>query len=187
MDVISLKIPEVKLLVPKIFRDARGWFSETFNRRSFAAVSPDAEFVQDNHSLSSEIGTVRGLHFQIPPRAQGKLIRVAKGAIFDVAVDIRFASPTYGRHVSVELSAENGAQIWIPPGFAHGFCTLERDTEVIYKVTDYFAPECERGLRWDDPALGIDWPVAASAVTLSDKDRDLPLFGDFAPGIIDTA
>jgi len=181
VDVISLKIPEVKLLVPEIFRDGRGWFSETYNRSTFAAAGFDVEFVQDNHSQSTAAGTIRGLHFQVFPHAQGKLVRVAKGAIFDVAVDIRVGSPSYRKYVSVELSADNRKQIWIPPGFAHGFCTLERDTEVIYKVTDYFAPDCERGFRWDDAELGIDWPVAASKAVFSDKDRDLPSFRDLAP------
>ena len=188
MDVISLKIPEVKLLAPEIFRDARGWFSETFNRRTFEQAGLTADFVQDNHSLSVETGTVRGLHFQTYPHVQGKLVRVASGAIFDVAVDIRVSSPTFGQHVSAGLSAENRAQLWIPPGFAHGFCTLERNTEVIYKVTDYFAPDCERGLRWNDAALGIDWPVASpSAAILSARDRELPLFRDLAPSFNRTA
>jgi dTDP-4-dehydrorhamnose 3,5-epimerase len=187
VDVISLKIPEVKLIVPQLFRDARGWFSETFNRRSFAAAGLHADFVQDNHSLSVQPGTIRGLHYQIVPHAQGKLVRVAKGAIFDVAVDIRAGSPSYGRHVNAELSAENRHQIWIPAGFAHGFCTLERDTEVIYKVTDYFTPDCERGLRWDDSTLGIDWPVTTSKAVLSDKDRALPSLRDIVPAFSYTA
>lgn len=180
MDVIPLDIPDVKLIVPEIYRDPRGWFSETFNRRVYAAVGLDTEFVQDNCSLSVQAGTVRGLHFQIAPHAQGKLVRVGKGAIFDVALDLRDGSPTYGQHVSAELSERNRKQIWIPIGFAHGFCTLEPDTEVIYKVSDYFAPECERGLRWDDPALNIDWPLSSANATLSEKDRDLPGFRDLA-------
>lgn len=181
MDVISLNIPEVKLLVPNIFRDGRGWFSETFNRRTFAAISEGTDFVQDNQSLSSAAGTVRGMHFQVKPHVQGKLVRVTAGAIFDVAVDIRHGSPTYGCHVSAELSADNRQQVWIPPGFAHGFCTLERNTSVIYKVSDYFAPDCERGFRWDDADLGIDWPVAASKAVVSEKDRKLPPLRDLAP------
>lgn len=181
MDVISLKIPEVKLLVPKIFRDSRGWFSETFSRLTFTDAIRDTEFVQDNQSLSTATGTVRGLHFQIAPHVQSKLVRVASGAIFDVAVDLRLGSQTYGQHVSAELSAEGRQQMWIPAGFAHGFCTLEPDTSVIYKVSDYFAPDCERGLRWNDADLSIPWPIAASKAILSDKDRDLPLFRDHTP------
>ncbi len=171
MDTRSLEIPEVKLVTPRIFRDARGFFSETYNARALAQSGIAASFVQDNHSLSVEKGVVRGLHFQAPPHAQDKLVRVTRGAILDVAVDIRRGSPTYGRHVAAVLSAENWTQLWAPQGFAHGFCTLEPNTEVLYKVTDYYAPECDRGLAWDDPALGIKWPMAPGAAILSDKDR----------------
>jgi dTDP-4-dehydrorhamnose 3,5-epimerase len=181
MDVKALAIPEVKLIKPKIFRDERGFFSETYNRRAFADLGIDAEFVQDNHSLSRETGVVRGLHFQTPPRAQDKLVRVVRGAIFDVAVDIRRGSPTYGRHVSAVLSANNWCQLWVPKGFAHGFCTLEPDTEVVYKVTDLYAPECDKGIAWDDPALGIEWPVAARAAVVSDKDRRHPRLAEVEP------
>jgi dTDP-4-dehydrorhamnose 3,5-epimerase len=174
MDVKALAIPEVKLITPNIFRDPRGFFSETYNKRAFVEAGIEAEFVQDNHSLSRERGIVRGLHFQVPPRAQDKLVRVVRGAIFDVAVDIRSGSPTYGRHVSAVLSAENWCQLWVPKGFAHGFCTLEPDTEVVYKVTDLYAPECDKGIAWDDPSLGIEWPVAARAAIVSDKDRRHP-------------
>jgi len=169
-----LDIPDIKLVVPTRHRDGRGFFSETYHMRALADAGITAEFVQDNHSLSVAKGVVRGLHFQTAPHAQDKLVHVTRGAILDVAVDIRRGSPTYGRHVAVVLSAENWQQLWVPVGFAHGFCTLEPNTEVLYKVTDYYAPECDRGLAWDDPALGIDWPVAAEAAILSDKDRRHP-------------
>lgn len=181
MQVTPLSIADVKLVVPQIHRDARGFFSETWSRRGLEAAGIASEFVQDNHSLSTEAGTLRGLHFQMPPHAQGKLLRVARGSVFDVAVDIRVGSPTYGQHVSAILSAENWTQIWIPAGFAHGYCTLEPDTEVIYKVTDYYAPECDRGLKWDDPDLGIRWPVDPGQVRLSDKDRKQPVLKEMAP------
>ncbi len=179
MKVTELAIGDVKLIEPSIFRDHRGFFSETFNARALereGLVLPP--FVQDNHSLSVDVGVVRGLHFQAPPHAQSKLIRVARGAILDVAVDIRKGSPSFGQHVAVTLSAQNWQQLWVPAGFAHGFCTLEANTEVIYKVTDYYAPECDRGILWSDPALAIDWPVPADGVVLSDKDRRLPLLGE---------
>ncbi|KAB2848037.1 MAG: dTDP-4-dehydrorhamnose 3,5-epimerase [Hyphomicrobiaceae bacterium] len=174
MEFRGLAIPDVRLLIPRISRDARGFFSETYRRSALAEAGITTEFLQENHSLSVEPGTVRGLHFQIPPHAQGKLVRVTRGSIFDVAVDIRAGSPSYGRHVSAVLSAANWTQIWVPPGFAHGFCTLEPHTEVLYKVTDYYAPDCDGGLRWDDPALAIAWPTAAASARLSDKDRRHP-------------
>ncbi len=171
-----MEIPEIKLIVPSRIGDDRGFFSETYNRQALSAAGISVDFVQDNHSLSRAKGVVRGLHFQLFPRAQGKLVRVVHGAIFDVAVDIRHGSPTFGRHVSVVLSNENWAQIWVPVGFAHGFCTLEPDTEVIYKVTDYYSPECERGIKWDDAEIDIEWPVVASEAIVSDKDaRNPPL------------
>ena len=178
MDVRPLDIPDVKVITPRIFRDARGFFSETFSVQRLAGAGIVDPFVQDNHSLSVEKGVVRGLHFQIAPKAQDKLVRVVRGAILDVAVDIRWGSPTYGRHVLAVLSAENWAQMWVPKGFAHGFCTLEENTEVVYKTTEYYAPEHDRGLRWDDPALGIEWPVLGDAAVLSDKDRKQPLLGE---------
>jgi len=181
LDVKSLAIAEVKLITPPIFRDARGFFSETYNCQALAAAGIGDAFVQDNHSLSRAKGVIRGLHFQVAPRAQGKLVRVARGAILDVAVDIRHGSPTFGRHVSATLSADNWAQLWIPVGFAHGFCTLEPDTEVIYKVTDLYAPECDRGIAFDDPGLGIEWPVEPGAAILSDKDRRQPKLADLPP------
>ena len=178
MQVTQTEIPEVKLIAPRIHRDERGFFSETYHRSALAAAGIDVVFVQDNHSLSRQRGVVRGLHFQVAPRAQGKLVRVVRGAILDVAVDIRVGSPTFGRHVSAVLSAENWAQLWVPVGFAHGFCTLEPDTEVLYKVTDHYAPECDRGILWNDPALGIRWPVTAEQVVLSEKDRGHPRLAD---------
>src|SRR5262249_10477793 len=152
--------------------------SETFNRKRLADAGIDLDFVQDNHSLSGQRGVVRGLHFQIPPFAQDKLVRVVRGRIYDVAVDIRRSSPTYGRHVGVELSGENWKQLFVPAGFAHGFVTLDPDTEVIYKVTNYYAPSHDRGLIWNDPDLGINWPIAAGEAILSDKDKVLPRFAD---------
>lgn len=166
------------LLTPKKFGDERGFFSETYNERLFSPLIGDQKFVQDNQSLSKPAGTLRGLHFQIDPMAQGKLVRVVRGAIFDVAIDLRRSSPTFGRHVAVELSAENWRQFWIPVGFAHGFCTLETDTEVVYKVTQYYSPECDRGLAFDDSALGIEWPKFADDYLLSPKDRAHPRLCD---------
>jgi dTDP-4-dehydrorhamnose 3,5-epimerase len=141
----------------------------------------DANFVQDNHVYSVERGVLRGLHYQIPPHAQGKLLRCVRGAVLDVSVDIRKGSPTYGHHVAVELSAANWKQLWVPPGFAHGYVTLETDCEVIYKVTDYWTPDCERGLAWDDPCLGIDWRLAPANLILADKDRKNPRLADVEP------
>jgi dTDP-4-dehydrorhamnose 3,5-epimerase len=178
MQVEALSIAEIKLITPAIFRDERGYFSETYNRKALTAAGIDHTFVQDNQSLSRAKGVLRGLHFQIAPHPQGKLVRVTRGAIFDVAVDIRQGSPTFGRHVSAFLSADNWSQLWVPEGFAHGFCTLEPDTEVIYKVTDFYAPECDRGLAWDDPDLGIAWPLSESQAILSDKDRRYPRLRD---------
>lgn len=173
-----LYIPEVVLLTPKRILDERGFFSETYNRQRLADAGIEADFVQDNHSLSKTKGVVRGLHFQGPPHAQGKLIRVARGAIFDVAVDIRHGSPSFGQHVSATLSAENWGQLWVPAGFAHGFCTLEADTEVLYKTTDYYAAEASHGIKWDDPALDIKWPVQAADATLSNTDQTHLPFAD---------
>jgi dTDP-4-dehydrorhamnose 3,5-epimerase len=184
VEIRPLNIAEVKLLIPKIHRDARGFLSETYSRRGLESVGIAADFVQDNQSVSAEAGTVRGLHFQVPPHAQGKLVRVSQGSIYDVAVDIRVGSPTFGQHAGAVLSAENRMQMWIPAGFAHGFCTLEPDTAVIYKVTAYYAPECDRGLKWDDAALGIEWPVEHDKVRLSDKDRAQPVLKDVAPAFV---
>lgn len=174
MKITSLAIPEVRLLEPVKHGDHRGFFSETYNKRVLAEGGITLDFVQDNQSLSAEVGTIRGLHFQVPPHAQAKLLRVTRGAVFDVVVDLRQGSPSYGQHVSATISAAAWNQILIPIGFAHGFCTLEPDTEVIYKVTDYYAPTAEKGLLWNDPALGIDWPVTEAAAILSDRDRRWP-------------
>jgi dTDP-4-dehydrorhamnose 3,5-epimerase len=176
--VEETEIPDVKVTTPRKFGDRRGFFSEIYNRRDFAAAGLGVEFVQDNHSLSAEVGTIRGLHFQSPPFAQDKLVRVARGKILDVAVDIRRSSPTFGRYVAVELSAENWRQLFIPAGFLHGFCTLEADTEVLYKVTNYYSPEHDHGVAWNDPDLAIAWPPEAANAALSAKDAGLPRLRD---------
>ena len=174
LTVESLAIPEVKILRPQRHGDARGFFSETWSRQALAEAGIAMDFVQDNHAYSAAPGTVRGLHFQTPPFAQTKLVRVVRGAIFDVAVDIRVGSPTYGRHVSAVISAEAWNQILLPVGFAHGLVTLEPDTEVLYKVSAPYAPAHDKGLLWNDPALGINWPVAEGAAIVSEKDRAQP-------------
>jgi len=178
MDIQRLAIPDVLVLKPAKFGDERGFFSETYNRQRFAEAGIDLDFVQDNHARSAQAGTVRGLHFQTPPFAQDKLLRVVKGAVLDVAVDVRHGSPTYGKHVAVELSEGAWNQILVPVGFAHGYCTLTSDTEVIYKVTNYYAPKNDAGMLWNDPELGIEWPVRPEDAILSDKDRVLPRFAD---------
>lgn len=179
MDVKHTKLPGVLLLRSRYFQDSRGYFVETYNKRSAAEIGLTACFVQDNQSLSSKRGTVRALHFQVPPKPQAKLVRVLRGSIYDVAVDLRVGSPSYGGWAAEILTAGGGEQLFIPRGFAHGFCTLEPDSEVAYKVDEYYAPECERGIAWNDPTLAIDWPVASGNPVLSDKDRALPRFADF--------
>lgn len=176
--VEALAIPDVLLITPPRFGDARGFFSEVFHARRFADVGVPGPFVQDNHSLSAVMGTVRGLHAQIGASAQGKLVRVVRGAIWDVAVDVRHGSPTFGQHVAVELSATNWQQLWIPVGFLHGFCTIEPDTEVLYKVTAEYDRAAERGVIWDDPDLALPWPVKPADAVLSDKDKLLPRLRD---------
>lgn len=176
MNFEYLSIADVVLIKPKKIGDDRGYFMETFRQSLFEEYVGVVEFKQENQSLSAYPGSVRGLHFQLPPRAQGKLVQCVVGAILDVAVDIRVGSPTYGKHISAELTDENGYQLWVPPGFAHGFCTLEPMTKVSYKVTDYYSAEHDRGLRWDDPELGITWPVAAESAVLSAKDQNQPDF-----------
>lgn len=178
---VETAIPAVKLVKPQKFGDERGFFSEVFNRRAFQEAGIDFDPVQDNHSLSATVGTVRGLHFQGPPSAQAKLVRVARGAILDVAVDIRHGSPTFGQHVAVELSAANWLQLLVPRGFAHGFCTLEPDTEVLYKVDAYYDPTVDFGIAWDDPELAIDWGVEKARATLSEKDCKHPNLADSEP------
>lgn len=178
MQVLSTMLPEVKIIRPKRFGDQRGWFSETWHHGRYSEAGIGATFVQDNAALSVHKGTVRGLHFQRPPMAQGKLIWVVRGAAFDVAVDLRVGSPRFGQHVAVTLHSETGEQLWIPAGFAHGYCTLEANTELVYKVTEFYNPELDGGIRWDDPALGISWPVATVNATLSAKDLALPLMSD---------
>lgn len=170
----KLDIEGVLLITPKKIADERGFFSETYNKQLLAQAGIKKEFVQDNHSLSLKKSVIRGLHFQTPPHAQDKLVRVIRGSILDVAVDIRKGSATYGQHVTAELSAENWKQLWVPVGFAHAFCTLEPNTEVLYKVTDYYAPECDKGLAFDDPELGIDWPHTVMPPILSEKDKAHP-------------
>lgn len=177
IDVANFTLRGPLVITPKRFADSRGFFSETYNARALSAAGIAANFVQDNHSLSIDAFTVRGLHFQSAPFAQAKLIRVARGRALDVAVDIRKGSPTYGGHIAIELSAENWRQFFIPAGFAHGFCTLEPDTEILYKVSAYYSAESEKGIRWNDPALNIPWPELAGA-QISAKDRALPNLSD---------
>jgi dTDP-4-dehydrorhamnose 3,5-epimerase len=181
LDVHSLAIPDVKLIRTRRFADARGYFCETFQRADFAAQGFDHDFLQDNQSSSGQPGTIRGLHFQRPPFAQTKLVRVLHGSIFDVAVDLRRSSATFGKHIAVELSSERNEQLFIPAGFAHGFCTLEPDTVVFYKVDQFFSAAHDGGVNWADSGLGIEWPVAPAEAILSDKDRRLPMLADLAP------
>ncbi len=178
MEVLETDIPAVKIFKPKKHGDHRGFFSETYNKKVLSEIGVDLDFIQDNHSLSAEKGVIRGLHYQIPPYAQDKLVRVVHGSIMDVAVDFRKNSPTFGKHITAIISAEEWNQILVPIGFAHGFCTLEPNTEVIYKVTNYYAPEHDRGVRWNDPEIGINWPVTDQEAILSDKDKVLPLLSD---------
>ena len=178
MEIIPQAIPEVLLVKPRCFEDARGYFCETYNEKLSAARGLVTNYVQDNVSLSRNAGTIRGLHFQLPPFAQAKLVRVLRGRILDVAVDVRAGSPSYGRYVAIELSAERQEQLFLPAGFAHGFCTLEDNTEVFYKVNDYYAPAHDSGIVWNDPDLAIAWPYPDDAIILSDKDRALPRFRD---------
>lgn len=176
--ISATTLPGLLLIQPRRFSDSRGYFSETWNRRTLADYGIDLDFVQDNHSLSHAAGTIRGLHYQSPPHAQAKLVRCGRGSLLDVAVDIRRGSPAYGNWFSAELSAENGTQLLIPEGFLHGFVTLERDTEIVYKCTDYYAPECDGAIRFDDPDIGIDWGIDPNLAILSDKDAAAPLLRD---------
>ena len=183
MELLNEPTPGVLELRSQVFEDSRGSFSETFSRRTMAGFGIDLEFCQDNESFSSSSGTVRGLHLQVEPHAQGKLVRVVHGAIFDVAVDIRPDSPTFGQHTSVDLKAGDNRALWIPAGFAHGFCTLADETVVAYKVTALYEPHAERSIRFDDPDLGIDWPVDSTDAVLSDKDAAAPSFAEFLQGL----
>lgn len=177
MDVERTYLEDVKLVTPRRFGDHRGFFAEVYNRHAYVHAGIMPTFVQDNHSLSTQVGTVRGLHFQAPPHAQAKLVRCGRGAIFDVAVDIRRGSPTYGKWVGYELSAANGRQLFIPTGFAHGFVTLLPDSEIIYKCSNYYAPTCEGAVHWNDPEISIDWPLKGTPI-LSEKDAEAPLLAD---------
>ena len=179
MEIKVLDLPGVVLLRPRRFADARGHFVETYNEKTFAAAGIAVKFVQDNQSYSAKRGTIRGLHFQLPPAAQAKLVRVLQGGVYDVAVDLRVGSPTYGQWRGATLTADGGEQFFVPGGFAHAFCTLEPDTVVAYKVDDFYSPSHDSGLIWDDPDLAIDWPVAPGEVVLSDKDLKLGRFADF--------
>jgi dTDP-4-dehydrorhamnose 3,5-epimerase len=174
MKIEVLGIPDVLLITPPRYEDDRGYFSEIFSVPRMAEAGLTAAFLQDNQSLSRHKGTVRGLHCQLAPHVQGKLVRVIRGAIWDVAVDARANSPTFGQYAAAVLSAENGSQLWVPPGFLHGFCTLEPDTEVFYKVTAIYDRTADRGIVWNDPALALPWPVSPDEVVLSEKDRHLP-------------
>ncbi|MGB0697017.1 MAG: dTDP-4-dehydrorhamnose 3,5-epimerase [Rhodospirillaceae bacterium] len=180
----ALALPGVVKITPQRHGDNRGYFMETFKDAWFRENIADVGFVQDNQSLSAEVGTVRGLHFQLDPFAQGKLVRCIAGALYDVAVDIRVGSPTFGQWVGVELSEENAAQLWVPTGFAHGFVTLLPDTAMHYKVTAPYSPSHDRGLRWDDPAIGIDWPVDLTTARLSEKDKIHPLLKDLPESFV---
>jgi dTDP-4-dehydrorhamnose 3,5-epimerase len=183
MELLNEPIPGVLELRARVFEDSRGSFSETFSWRTMAGLGVDLECCQDNESFSAIRGTVRGLHLQAEPHAQGKLVRVLRGAIFDVAVDVRPGSPTFRQHASVELAAGDNRAFWIPAGFAHGFCTLADETVVSYKVTDFYAPDSERSIRFDDPDLEIDWPVDSADAVLSDKDAAAPSFAEFLQGL----
>jgi dTDP-4-dehydrorhamnose 3,5-epimerase len=178
MDVLDGPLPGIKILSPRKHGDHRGFFSETYNRESLRKAGIHDDFVQDNHSLSAERGVVRGLHYQLPPMAQAKLIRVVHGAILDIVVDIRRASPTFGQSFAAELSVDNWKQIYVPPGFAHGFATLTPNAEVVYKVSNYYSPQHERGILWNDPALKIDWKIDDRNAILSDRDRKHPMLAD---------
>jgi dTDP-4-dehydrorhamnose 3,5-epimerase len=176
--ITALEIPGVMLVVPTRFDDARGYFSELYNAKQLEDAGIRDVFVQDNLSRSTKSGTIRGLHFQAPPYAQAKLVRVGRGRILDVVVDLRPSSPSYKAHICIEISAEDGALLYVPEGLAHGFCTLEPDTEVVYKASAYYAPQAERGILWSDPELGIKWPVSMDDVTISEKDSKLPHLKD---------
>ena len=183
MKFTPTRLPEVVVIEPAVFGDDRGWFMESFSQKRFAdglaalGLPPARPFVQDNESMSAR-GVLRGLHYQLPPHPQGKLVRVVQGAVLDVAVDIRRGSPTFGQWAAVELSADNRRQMWIPEGFAHGFVALADDTRFLYKTTDFYAKDCERAIRWDDPDIGIEWPLQGLEITLAPKDTQAPYLRD---------
>jgi len=178
LKVEETALPGVLILTPKRFGDPRGFFSESWNKTRMAEAGLDYDFVQDNHSMSAAVGTLRGLHYQAPPHAQDKLVRCGRGRLYDVAVDIRAGSPTYGKWVGVELSFENGKQLMVPAGFLHGFVTREPDTEIVYKCTDFYNGDADGAVRWDDPAIGIDWDLAGIEPVLSAKDADAPVLSE---------
>lgn len=177
MKITETELPGLLVLEPARFGDERGFFSESWNRKTLSTHGIDVDFVQDNHSLSAAVNTVRGLHFQSPPHAQAKLVRCGRGALFDVAVDIRRGSPTFGKWFGIELSFENGLQLLVPGGFLHGFATRQPDTEIIYKCSDYYAPDCDGAVRFDDPAIGIDWGLSGDAVIL-ERDKTAPFLNE---------
>ena len=178
MKITPTALPELLILEPRVFGDARGFFTESWNEQAFnKAVGYEVRFVQDNHSRSAR-GVLRGLHYQLAPHTQGKLVRVVSGAVFDVAVDLRKSSPNFGRWEGVELSADNNRQLWVPPGFAHGFLVLTETADFLYKTTDYYAPQAEGCVRWNDPAIGIVWPDVGAAPMLADKDAEAPMLAD---------
>ena len=178
MKITPTSLPEVLIIEPRVFGDARGFFTESWNEQVFdQAVGHAVRFVQDNHSRSVR-GVLRGMHFQLPPHTQGKLVRVVSGAVFDVAVDLRRSSPNFGRWDGIELTADNHRQLWVPPGFAHGFLVLSENADFLYKTTDYYAPQAEGCLRWDDPTVGINWPATGVAPMLAEKDAKAPLLAD---------
>lgn len=177
MNVIETTIPEVKIIEPRVFTDSRGYFFESFSQREFEEKVCKTTFIQDNESRSS-YGVLRGMHFQLPPHAQSKLVRVVKGAVLDVAVDVRKGSPTFGKHVAVELSDVNKRQLFVPRGFAHGFLTLSEEAVFLYKCDSFYVPNCEGAFRWNDPTINIQWPMDIARIVLSDKDNALPLFGE---------
>jgi len=181
MEIRETALPGVLVITPRRFGDARGFFSESWSKARMEEAGLHYDFVQDNHSVSARVGTLRGLHFQSPPDAQDKLVRCGRGALFDVAVDIRAGSPTYGQWVGEELTFENGKQLLVPAGFLHGFVTRAPDTEIVYKCTDYYAPQSDGAVRWDDPEIGIDWGLGDTQPLLSEKDAAAPLLADLGP------
>lgn len=181
MEIEQTALPGVLILTPRRIGDERGFFAETWNRRRLAESGIDIDFVQDNHSLSAKTGTLRGLHYQSPPHAQAKLVRCGRGALFDVAVDIRTGAPTYGKWIGVDLTAANGRQLLIPAGFLHGFVTRADDTEIVYKCSDCYAPECDGAVAWDDPDIGIDWGLGTTVPVLSEKDAHAPRLAETDP------